>query len=340
MEKVILKKENGIVTEVTISNQLDESPYLANREECFGISASSVKDSKKEDIGKVYEIIEDMLNTVDKKTVSDLMEMIKSSKSISDLGKGVKYLINNYTETINSKFDGTKKSDENKKNMFNNLIKKLKLYLNNNEQLVISIFIKKTISSYYYNLLTSLDKETINRYHNYRLENDSMSNLFRKIGEKFDDNARENGVYSLAKRTFSDQIDIVFENMQKHLCWQSCKNAYALKCPKIGDYIKEEIRKYDFITDGYQIFTKSGNVDTFVVSGCLNYEKEEKRELTNEEKNRARRARESLRMAYFDAETLDEAYIIQSDLEQRGAIHSIRGKRLCLERINQMKKSR
>ena len=41
-----------------------------------------------------------------------------------------------------------------------------------------------------------------------------------------------------------------------------------------------------------------------------------------------------------EIEPLDEAYIIQSDLEQRGAIHSIRGKRLCLERINQMKKSR
>ena len=338
MEKVILKKENGNVIESNVLNQSIKTPYLANREKCFGIDESSIKTSKETDIHNVLHLIETMLSGVDENIVKQLMEKIKSSTCINDLQNGLNFLINSYIKSMDLKVDDSKKSGKHEKKLIDKNINKIQLYLKNNQQLVISVFIKKTIENYYYNILLKFDKEKINNIHNYKLQNDDMNKLFTQMGEEFDENSRENGVYRLSKRIFSDQIDIVFEKLQKHLCWQNCKYACPSQCEKVADYVKKEIGQYKFITDGYQVIDKSRSVDTFVVTGCLNYEKEEKRELTEEERIRAKRAKESLRIAYFDAETLDEAYIIQNDLEKRGAINNIRGKRLCLERLNQLRK--
>lgn len=112
-----------------------------------------------------------------------------------------------------------------------------------------------------------------------------------------------------------------------HLCWDSCANAYTNKCPKIRDVRKKTIDAYDFITDGSQIIDSEGEVETFIVSECNRYEKTQIIKKTQEELDRLQKIKEGLRMAYFDTLTVEDAYIVQYELEKRNLLTDIRGKR-------------
>lgn len=103
-----------------------------------------------------------------------------------------------------------------------------------------------------------------------------------------------------------------------HLCWGGkdcknfCKHAGPTECKKIGDAVKKKIDEYDFITDGIQTLDDKGKVDTFLVTGCSNYERVgEKRKLTPEEKAHFRSLRNSIKTLYFEAGSVDEAHIRQ-----------------------------
>lgn len=111
----------------------------------------------------------------------------------------------------------------------------------------------------------------------------------------------------------------------RHLCSEACANAYTTKCPKIADLIKQDIGKYDFISHGYQIIQPDGELDCFVVQNCKNYEFQEQKGKVKVDKERARKLKESLITNYFDAETYEEAEIIQYELAQRGYITEARG---------------
>ena len=122
-----------------------------------------------------------------------------------------------------------------------------------------------------------------------------------------------------------------------HMCWENCTNAYCDKCEKIADIQKKEINEYDFISDGIQIINKSGEIDTFLVNKCQNYEKSKPKKLTMEKIKRLQKIKDGLRIAYFDALTLEEAYITQSDLAERKKIKNIMGSRPNPEQIRKMK---
>lgn len=111
----------------------------------------------------------------------------------------------------------------------------------------------------------------------------------------------------------------------KHLCSEDCANAYTNKCPKIADLVKKDIGEYDFIKHGYQVFQPNGELDCFVVQNCMKYEQQEQKENTKVRKERAKELKKSLITNYFEAETFEEAEIIQYELAQRGYITEARG---------------
>ena len=122
-----------------------------------------------------------------------------------------------------------------------------------------------------------------------------------------------------------------------HKCGENCKNAYTSKCEKIADYIKRNIAEYDFIQSGMQVIDNEGDVEKFLVHECNNYEEILNKKHTAEELKRFRRAREAIRLAYFDAATVEEAYIIQDDLIKRGQLFHAQGKRPTESQIINMK---
>ena len=125
-----------------------------------------------------------------------------------------------------------------------------------------------------------------------------------------------------------------------HKCGENCKNAYPSKCKKIADQIKEYIDGYDFIQSGTQIIDNEGVVDTFLVHECQNYEKAKNIKHTAEELEKYRRAREAIRLIYFDAATKEEAYIIHDDLINRGQLIHAQGKRPPDSEITEIRKKR
>ena len=114
-----------------------------------------------------------------------------------------------------------------------------------------------------------------------------------------------------------------FENTRgvekTHLC-VDCQNCIPSKCVKVNNRIKKTIDKYDFITDGLQNFEDDGKVGGFLVTGCSDFTRDEKNELTKEAKKRAKKIRRSLRMDYFESSSLNEALLTQADLQERGLL--------------------
>ena len=136
---------------------------------------------------------------------------------------------------------------------------------------------------------------------------------------------KENGKVKIIKNTKGAVASLKLPN--RHMCWEYCENASANKCEKIKDLPKKYINEYPFISDGYQVIDNNGNVASFTVSSCNNYQKVKEREKTAEEKARIRKIKEGLRIAYFETLTLDEAYLKQAELYARGEIKNIRGKK-------------
>ena len=137
---------------------------------------------------------------------------------------------------------------------------------------------------------------------------------------------KENGVIVEIAKTPEAVAEIKAKEVP-HLCWEHCDKGYVCKCEKIADIEKKEIGEYSFITDGYQVYDEEGNTEILMVTGCSNYKVEEQKVQTTEEKERLKKLKEGIRMAYFEAGSIEEAHIIQYELEKRGQLSNIRGKR-------------
>lgn len=114
-----------------------------------------------------------------------------------------------------------------------------------------------------------------------------------------------------------------FENSRgvekTHLC-VDCQNCIPSKCVKVNNRIKKTLDDYDFITDGLQNFEDDGKVYGFLVTGCKNFKKDEQKQLTKEEKRRAKKIRRSLRLDYFESGSLNEAILTQAELQEKGLL--------------------
>lgn len=119
--------------------------------------------------------------------------------------------------------------------------------------------------------------------------------------------------------------NIIKSNKDKHLCWD-CLNGSPAKCKKIHDIEKANIGGYGFISDGYQVFDENNALESFIVSGCKNYVLEEKRVLSNKDKQELIQKRENLILTYFGANNMKEAAQICDNLIKAGNLISFGSK--------------
>ncbi len=111
-----------------------------------------------------------------------------------------------------------------------------------------------------------------------------------------------------------ENTQIFHDDTVKHLCWENCEFAYADKCPKVANKNKKTIDKYPFVTDGMQLLDDENKVDRFIVTGCNKYKKTVPIERTREELAYLKKVKEGLKMAYFDAGSIEEANVIQYEI--------------------------
>jgi hypothetical protein len=110
-------------------------------------------------------------------------------------------------------------------------------------------------------------------------------------------------------------------------------NSIPIKCAKckaiisnndIFEIFTPNTPDYDFIIDGYQILDNNGDVDTFVVSECSNYEEQKPKKISSSDELRIRELKENIFMEYFDAETLEEARDIRNHMIKTNQIVKVK----------------
>ena len=116
----------------------------------------------------------------------------------------------------------------------------------------------------------------------------------------------------------SREFSNLLHSKLKHLC-PNCDNCYADDCSKVSDSKKNSICKYEYITDGLQVIDDTNDTLFFYVTTCKNYkvDKDRYKPTTKEELYELNRKKESIKIAYFDAETVEEADQIHLDLLNR-----------------------
>ena len=130
---------------------------------------------------------------------------------------------------------------------------------------------------------------------------------------------KTNGEVTTKKVTKQLKEDLKTKNFN-HLCGKDCACAYANVCPKIAHLPKKDISEYEFISDGMQVYDSEGYMSDFIVSGCSNYKYKDPFENKKMDLRDLKRIRESLKIYYFDAESIEEAEKIEYELAKRGAL--------------------
>ena len=123
------------------------------------------------------------------------------------------------------------------------------------------------------------------------------------------------------KTTVDNEVIRELKKQYSNPCF-NCEKGYASKCPKIASDETKSIMDFDFITDGYQIVNKQGELDELIICQCNNYELDHERVKLNtlEAMRRIQRLKESIKILYFDAIDPEEADRVQEDLFRRGQL--------------------
>ena len=307
MENRIIKKENGKITE-GVREKISDMPYITNDDNCFKDEINQINFDNY-DLEKVQLLNQQMdkifgeIIALDDENITNLYSMVKSVRNSKDLEKIYKTFLVKYAEILEEKYDlSIRKSKK-----IRNIIMSAREQIETNFDIVISTIIKKIIENYYLLKLKKLTKKEINKLEDLRISGISADYIFQNLKESFDEQTIKNGVKALSSKILLNTIDELYDRRQKHLCWENCKNALPNHCEKISDYRKKHINDYDFILDGYQILDKNGEVDTFVVSKCSNYEFQKPKKLSSAEAKRIRKIKENIFMEYFEAGSVEEA---------------------------------
>ncbi len=132
---------------------------------------------------------------------------------------------------------------------------------------------------------------------------------------------KENGIVNVIENPSQTVVDT--EKSYCHLCWD-CDN-YD-QCQKIIDYKKKSIENYPFIENGSQMIDSKGELQTFIVSKCNNYDRNLYPSKSSIDTKTIRAIREELRLAYFDVDTKEEADQKQYYLMEKGLLKNVYGK--------------
>ena len=317
MKKVVLKKENGVTTKGTreiVSNAV----YMTTDENCFkdSIKQSNVETYEIEQVQFLNKQLNTIIDNMDYKSIEELYGMIKNVKHSKDLKSIYAVFLTKYAQMLAEKYElNVSKSTKIKK-----IIDMAKKDIQNNFDLVMSTLIKKIIKRYYVNKMSKNSVETINKLEEMKIRNIPIDYLYKEIGEEFSEQSSKNGVKELSSKILLTTIDELYDSKQLHLCWKNCKNARTDCCEKIEDLPKRTIDNYDFIIDGYQIIDGSGEIDTFVVSKCSNYELQHQKKLNVQERRKLKELKANIFMEYFDAESIEEATEIRDYLIKTGQL--------------------
>ena len=324
MENKIIKKENGKITE-GVRETISDMPYMTDEENCFKkeIGQDTFKNYDLEKVQLLDKQMDKILNdiiTLNDENIIKLYNMIKSVNNNKDLERVYKTFLVKYAEVLEEKYNLSIRKSEKIKN----IIALAREEIESNFDIVISTIIKKIIEKYYILKLQNYKRDEINKLEDSKMKGVSIDYFFQELGESFDEQSINNGVKSLSAKILLSTIDKIYDRRQKHLCWENCKNASPNRCEKVRDYVKRSINDYDFIIDGYQILDNNGDVDTFVVSGCSNYEEQKPKKLSNSDGLRIRELKENIFMEYFDAETLEEARNIRNHMIKTNQIVKVK----------------
>ena len=336
MEKecVILRKDNGEVTYGTRKVLSDSKAYINSNDNCLSeiLDVNSYTKVKSNDCEvlkrEVYSIVNELGKFEDSDIINQTVSKIKTISQKDDIISIIDNLLANYLVLL-KKRKSSHKVDEDTSNSrpilgernYNNIKNAIK----DNFDLVSSIFIKKVISYYYLNKLNNLGQSMVDKLERAKISGVSIDELFMIIGEEIPEASKETGINKLCENIFSDAVDTVYDQSQRHMCWENCANALPGKCPKISDrlFIKT-LEDFPFITDGYQVFSENGEVERFVVNSCDNFKLEiPKKRISSKELNLARA---NILMHYFDATTPEEAMQTYADLLNRGELVNPRGR--------------
>lgn len=319
MEKEILKKEKGKVIKSTRKDTLDSKPYIMNCENCFNgiIDQKSEWEFKLNNIYKLEKQINHILSDVSifyKDYVNIIYNKIKNSNSIFDLKMTFKYFLKIYEEMLKERYKKSKKGKEIVKKYIDNAQSDFK----NNFDLVISVLIKSVTKMYYNDKLSLCTLEKINLLETLKVKDVSIETIMNEIGCPYG-KEKNNGFKNFSSKILLNLIDEKYDASQFHLCYLNCKNATTLLCPKIADRRKKYISSYDFIIDGYQI-VNNNDIEVFVVSNCLKYEEQHEKKFNIEQQRRINEIVKSIKMHYFDAETIEEANAIEKNMIKKNEL--------------------
>lgn len=270
MEKVILKKEDGNVIKSVRKVLGGKELYITDKDGSLAneINFSEIKLVKAKDINEVDKAFKRLFDSLIKlseiKRIYKAMDNLKKIKTRDELLELTTNVFEEYKTFISTL---KRKSDV---STFDSIYSVINELLEDNPDLVMAVFVRKLIISYYEHKIRSLGARKVNDLENLKLGGASIDYMFEIIGETFTRESVSNGIYTLSKKLFADSIDTVFDDLQEHLCALDCAN--FLRCPKVLD--KRQIGYYGFINSGYQTFNDDGTLDRFIVTDCEYYERE------------------------------------------------------------------
>ena len=216
----------------------------------------------------------------DKKIIVSLFNSINNVKTEKDMTKISEKICSIYRTNI----EPTKPEKTVKKYQLNKPIikehvvdsREFSNLLSENPELINSLVVKKVLTFYFTKKISAKGCEEINKIEAIKNADIGMEKIIDVLGIKFSEQSKINGVYELSKRLLNDTIDNVFDETQKHLCWD-CQSAFAGQCPKVSDWRKKVISQYDDIIDGYQVVGQNNQLQTFVVTKCKKFKRDTKK---------------------------------------------------------------
>ena len=133
---------------------------------------------------------------------------------------------------------------------------------------------------------------------------------------------KENGKVSIINA--DSELLHYIESIATNPC-VNCEKGYVTRCEKFKDADKKNIAKYDFITDGYQVNSENGDLLNLVVCKCTNFENDRERvkPKTKKQLEDLKRLKESIKILYFNGDSIEEANRIQQHLVNSGQIADV-----------------
>lgn len=301
-EEIIIKKDGELVKGSKITCE-GTKPYIVSENENLAkvIDLQTFNNSTKIEIKKYSSAIDDAIKT-NENYIAVAIKYLQNCQNKADLNRMLNILL---------------LDDKNKGSYCIKVIKNASL---TNEDLVLSMLIKKILRLHYYNLLSSLTPEEIVSLEIAKVNKTPIVELFNIVNNNcYSDLAKESGIYDLAIKIFADTIDVVYAEKSIHLCWENCKNATVTNCPRMRDGMYAEIAKYPFITDGFQI-KKKNKTEKLVITKCTKYEFAPNPTFDRKSIAELRNLQTQMMINYFDTETLAEAVQLQENLMTRGQL--------------------